>query len=163
MYQELGNISLKRQTKGKLPSLPFVSIRNQILGPRFELSILFATTKEAQRINIEHRDKTYIPNILSFNVDKNTGELVFCLSKIRKEAKEFNMTYHEFLGFLYIHGLLHLNGNEHGSTMDMLEQSIFKKYFGSGNKPTNGKNNSNRNRYRNIAHSSSTRRVQKRR
>ena len=161
MYQELGNISIKRQTKGKLPSLPFVSIRNQILGQKFELSILFATPKVAQGLNIKHRDKSYIPNVLSFNVDTNSGELVFCLSKIRKEARGFGMSYHEFLGFLYIHGLLHLNGNEHGSTMDKLEQSIFNKYFGSEKNLKHGKNNSHRNRHRNISHSSSNRRVQK--
>jgi len=46
--------------------------------------------------------------VLVFALYKNMGELVLCKSIIRKELKKFNKTFEQLLGFLVIHGMLHL-------------------------------------------------------
>ena len=38
------------------------------------------------------------------------------------------MTPQTFLSYLFIHGLLHLRGEEHGDTMEREERRIMKKF-----------------------------------
>ncbi len=122
------HISVTRTTKGKLPSLPFVRFAEAILGARYELSIVFVSPKESQKLNRKFRHKNRPTNILSFPLSQTSGELVICLSVVRSDAPKFNMSYQKFLGFLLIHGMLHLKGHVHGSTMERLETK-WKKHF----------------------------------
>lgn len=41
------------------------------------------------------------------------GELVFCLSVIKRQAKVHDMTFEHELGYMIIHGILHLLGYDH--------------------------------------------------
>lgn len=41
------------------------------------------------------------------------GELVFCLSVIKQQAKVHDMTFEHELGYMIIHGILHLLGYDH--------------------------------------------------
>ena len=125
---ESKNISISRTTKGKLPSLPFVRLKDTILGKNYNLSVAFVSPKEAQQINIQSRGKDYVPNVLSFSLEKNEGELIMCLSQIRKETKKYEKRYDDLLLFLVIHGMLHLKGFDHGSTMEGLEEKYIKKF-----------------------------------
>ena len=122
------NLSVVRHTKGKLPSLPFVRMRDRVLGKSYELSISFVNRETSRRLNREFRNKDYSTNILSFGLEKNSGELVISLEKVRSGAREHDKTYHEFLGFLIIHGMLHLKGMDHGSTMEMHEEKFAKEF-----------------------------------
>ncbi|MCU0660511.1 MAG: rRNA maturation RNase YbeY [Candidatus Pacebacteria bacterium] len=121
-------VSITRMTKGKLPSLPFLRIKNDVLGKTYDLSIVFATPKVSQALNKQFRDKDYPTNILSFPLSKTSGELVISLAKVRAGASEFGKSYTQFLGFLLIHGMLHLKGYEHGSTMEKYEARFAKKF-----------------------------------
>ncbi len=121
--------SVINKTKGKLPSLPFVEMKNKILGSSYELSISFVTKKESQILNNSYRNKDYPTNILSFELTKKSGELIIQSSIVKRDAKNFDMDYKNFLGFLLIHGMLHLKGMQHGSTMERQEVR-FKKIFG---------------------------------
>lgn len=115
-------------TKGKLPSLPFVRLRDAILGPDYELSIMFATPAVSRALNKQYRDKDYPTNILSFPLSKKSGEIVISLAKARADAKNFDKPYPKFLGYLLIHGMLHLKGFDHGSRMDTQEELYSKKF-----------------------------------
>ena len=121
-------VSVVNQTKGKLPSLPFVLLKNDILGQEYSLSIAYVNETESQEINKKYRRKNKPTNVLSFSLRKNEGEIILCPAVINREAKNFDKTSHQFLGFLVIHGMLHLKGLEHSSTMDKLERFYFKKY-----------------------------------
>ncbi len=116
------------QTKGKVPSLPFVAIAEAILGKKYELSIVFATKKESQTLNNQYRGKNYPTNVLSFPLSKNAGEIVMHLPTAKKESANFDMSYADFVGYLFIHGLLHLKGFDHGSTMEQRERFWLKKF-----------------------------------
>jgi len=120
---------LVNKTKGKLPSLPFVKIKNDILGTSYSLSVAYVTEKESRALNKKWRKKDKPTNVLSFALGKNLGELVLCPEVIRREAAGFSRTFPKFLGFLVIHGMLHLKGLDHGKKMEQLEQKYEEKHL----------------------------------
>jgi len=122
-------LSIINKTKGKLPSLPFVSIKDDILGKDYSLSIAFVEKKKSHELNKKYRGKDRPTNVLSFTLTETKGELVLCPSVIKSEMKDFGRNFEEFIGFLVIHGMLHLKGLEHSSTMERAEAKYDKKYF----------------------------------
>jgi probable rRNA maturation factor len=108
----------------------FSIIKNDILGKKYSLSIACVDEKTSKKINKKYRGKNKPTNILSFSLRKNMGEIILCPAVIKKEMKNFNRTFPKFLGFLVIHGMLHLKGLEHSSTMEKLEEKYDQKYFG---------------------------------
>jgi len=75
---------ITNKTKGKLPSLPFVSIKNIILGEKYSLSIASISSQKQRKINRIYRGINKTTNILSFPLSKNSGEITFDLAKIKK-------------------------------------------------------------------------------
>lgn len=126
--QELHNLTVIRK-KGDIPSLPFLSIKEKILGKGYTLTVVFATPEESQTRNKAYRDKDYATNILSFPLDDKEGEIYICLSVARRDAKKHDMSYEQFLYLLFIHGCLHLKGYDHGSTMEGLEKKYLTQFF----------------------------------
>lgn len=120
-------LNVKITTKDKLPRLSFLDFKNTILGKKYELSILFAGESLCRKLNKQFRDKDYATNILSFPLSETSGEIVINLKKVRKDALEFERSYENFLAYLLIHGMLHLKGYDHGSTMDSEEIKYQKK------------------------------------
>lgn len=122
----LKNLEIKRMTTGKLPSLPFVRMKKEILGESYDLSISFVKKETIEDLSQQFKgDKTH-KNILSFPLDKNSGEIILNLQTIRSEAKNFDKKYLQYLGFLVIHGMLHLKGFTHGSKMESEEKRLVK-------------------------------------
>lgn len=119
-------ISIVNKTKGKLPRLPFARLKKEILGDAYELSIALVTPRESHRLNLTYREKDNATNVLSFPLSKNSGELVLDIKTSTADAKNFDMTPNKFLLFLVIHGMLHLKGMEHGSTMEKAEKKFLK-------------------------------------
>lgn len=116
------------KTKGKLPSLPFDLIKNAILGKEYELGIRCVSAKTQRQLNATYRQKDKTTNVLSFPVSKNSGDITFDLSQVKKDAPLFDMPYTQFLKYLFIHGCLHLKGFEHSSTMEKEERKFMKKF-----------------------------------
>ena len=104
-------------------------MKNDILGKSYSLSIACVDEKTSREINKKYRGKNKPTNILSFPLRANLGEIILCKAVIKKEAKNFNKNPEEFLGFLVIHGMLHLDGMEHGSRMEERELKYDQKYF----------------------------------
>ena len=118
------HLTITRETSGKLPSLPFLRMKNAILGENYELSLAFVGRKRAIELHQEWKLKDDPVNILSFPLGKNEGEIIISLEKARTECKHFDRTYENYLAFLFIHGCVHLKGFTHGSKMEAEE----KKY-----------------------------------
>ena len=114
--------------KGRLPRLPFLAMKDKILGKKYELSIVVATPALSKKLNNQFRDKNYPTNILSFPLTENSGEIILELEKIKKDAPEFDLSNTKFTQLLLIHGMLHLKGMEHSSTMEA-QESKWMKYF----------------------------------
>ena len=143
--------SLINMTRGKLPSLPFAEMKDDILGKNYSLSIACVNEKKSQEINKEHRGKDKPTNVLSFSLKKNEGEIVLCPSVIKKEIMKKltgeRKTFPEFFGFLVIHGMLHLKGMSHGAIMEKEESKHDQKYF-SGHRHRNSLDKSRSGRIR---------------
>lgn len=114
---------------GTLPNVPFLAIKEKLLGKTYELTVVFCSPKESQEKNKAYRDKDYPTNILSFPLEDKEGEIYISLSTARRDAKKFDMSYEKFLHLLFIHGCLHLKGHDHGSTMETLEETHLKNFF----------------------------------
>jgi rRNA maturation RNase YbeY len=125
---ENNNLTVIRKN-GILPDMPFLEMKETILGKKYNLTVIFCTPKESQERNHSYRDKNYPTNILSFPLDDKEGEIYISLSTVRRDAKKFDMSYNQFLHLLLAHGMLHLKGLDHGSTMETLEQKYYKQFF----------------------------------
>ena len=110
------------------PRLPYNKITQDILGTRYALSLTFIGSTRAQALNEAHRGKSYVPNVLSFPLDDTHGEIYIAPTVATRECKKFGMTPRGYIGFLFIHGCLHLKGYAHGDTMDKAERTYCKKY-----------------------------------
>ena len=107
---------------------PYEQIKNDILGKKYSLSLAFVGGTTAQKLNVEHRQKTYIPNVLSFPLTDGAGEIFITPAVAKKEATKFAMTVDGYIGFLFVHALLHLKGLDHGDTMEKAEKKYCSKY-----------------------------------
>lgn len=110
------------------PVWPYEDMKNTILGKKYQLSLTFIGSARAQKLNIEHRNKEYVPNVLSFPLTDAVGEIFICPAVSDKEAKNFDLSPRGYIAFLFIHGLLHLKGLPHGDTMGTQEQKYLRKF-----------------------------------
>ncbi|UXR64037.1 rRNA maturation RNase YbeY [Bdellovibrio bacteriovorus] len=80
-----------------------------------ELTLVFLDKKPAQKINKEFRGKDYATDVLSFDsMDSSSlGELVLCPEVLKRQAAEHGLTYQQELGYMLLHGVLHLLGYDH--------------------------------------------------
>jgi rRNA maturation RNase YbeY len=124
MQKTFDNLTVTRETNGKLPRLPFLHMKNAILGKDYELSLVFVGRAQAVALHKEWKGKPDPVNILSFPLAKNEGEILISLEKARRECRNFDRSYENYLAFLFIHGCVHLKGFAHGSKMEAEE----KKY-----------------------------------
>ncbi len=122
------NLSISNKTKGRLPSLPFEHIKNTVLGLGYELSLVFITAQEIKKINKNYRNLNKPTDILSFPLSKKSGEIFICPNETKREMIKFNRTYKNFLTYLFIHGLVHLKGYDHGEKMEKMEIKFRGKF-----------------------------------
>ena len=111
------NFTITNKTRSKLPRVDFLNIKNTTLGKVYSLSLVFIGKEKSRKFNFTYRGKNKPANILSFPLDGKTGEIFICPVIAKKETP-----------FLFIHGLLHLKGMSHGSTMERAEAKIRRKF-----------------------------------
>jgi probable rRNA maturation factor len=122
------NFSITNTTKGKLSRLPFSDMKDYSLGKKYNLSLVFIGEKKSRYLNKKYRGKDKSTNILSFPISKNEGEIFITPSVAKWECKSFERKLDNFIAFLFIHGLMHLKGFDHGSTMEKAEAKLRKKF-----------------------------------
>jgi probable rRNA maturation factor len=107
-------ISITNKTRRPTPRAAFAKIAEKALGTDYELSLVFCGNALSRRLNATYRGKDYPTNVLSFPISKTAGEIFINLSKLGAfSAPE-----------LFVHGLFHLKGMEHGRTMEKAEQAL---------------------------------------
>lgn len=116
--------SIRNISRTRTPRVPFATHHQKVLGKNYELSLAFVTPHEAKRLNRHYRNKSYIPNILSFPLSKSAGEIVMCPAEMKRQAKATGEVYAAFVERLFIHGLLHLKGQKHGKNMRSAERRL---------------------------------------
>jgi probable rRNA maturation factor len=119
---------ITKETNGRPPRLPFRRMKEAVLGNSYDLSLVFANSKLAQKLNKDYRNKTYVPNVLAFPISDDAGEIFINLEVAKAEASKYNYSPSIFIGYLFIHALCHLKGHDHGNRMEK-EELRFRKQF----------------------------------
>jgi len=125
-------------------------IKNEVLGKKYELSLVFIGDKLSRKLNKQFRNKDKIANIISFVITNDMGEIFINYNNVKKESKKWflnkkkekvmssegfkPMTNEEFIDFLFIHGLAHLKGYDHvkedeAEKMEKFEIKMRKKFL----------------------------------
>jgi rRNA maturation RNase YbeY len=134
-------ISITNRTRREAPRVSFELLKDQILGKKYDLSLAFVGSTISRKINRELRGKDRATNVLSIPLSDLSGEILIDLSKVEKEMPKFGMNLKKLVTYLYIHGLLHLKGMEHGAKMEQTEKRLLAKAFSDNN---NGATNRSR-------------------
>ncbi|HVT75185.1 MAG TPA: rRNA maturation RNase YbeY [Candidatus Paceibacterota bacterium] len=126
-------ISIINKAKGTLPrvpsSIPFARMKDAVLGADYDLSLAFVGDEESREISLRTKNKDYIPNVLSFELGHDAGEIFINPLEAKRQAPEFDRTSTNMIAYLFIHALCHLKGMDHGATMERTE-ARFRKEFG---------------------------------
>lgn len=102
-----------------------------------ELSLVFLKEMDAKQLNWNFRQKDYATDVLSFETDdpESLGELIMCPMVLLKQAHEHKVEFVEEVGYMILHGVMHLLGFDHekneeeGKKMLALQDQIFEKIW----------------------------------
>ena len=108
--------------------MPYADIKKAVIGSQYQLSLNFIGDTRARKLNKATRHKSYIPNVLSFPLSETCGEIYIAPSVAKRECKQHEFSYRSYIGYLFIHGLLHLRGHKHGPKMEKLEQKFLQQF-----------------------------------
>ncbi len=87
-----------------------------------ELSVTIVGDRTMRRLNREYRGVDRATNVLSFSMSEGDfpglnpqllGDVVVSADTVDREAREEGLAFDEKLGFLLVHGILHLAGYDH--------------------------------------------------
>lgn len=147
----MGGVEITNLTRRPVPRFAYTAVAEEVLSPRWDISLVFVGPAKARALNQQLRNKEYVPNVLSYIAGEKSGEIVICLAEAKKQAPDFGMTERQFVLYLFIHGLLHIKGWAHGVTMEKREQKLLAKFAKSSVRPlSNDTTHNNRNRHRHL-------------
>jgi probable rRNA maturation factor len=105
-----------------------------------EVSVTFVTNERIHEINLEYRDKDAPTDVISFALEelgegevelkgedmpRVLGDIIISVPKAREQAEEYGHSFIRELGFLAVHGFLHLLGYDHMTEED--EKKMFTR------------------------------------
>lgn len=98
-----------------------------------ELTIAFLNADHARELNLKYREKDYATDVLSFGdtTPGVLGELAICPEVVLRNANEHGLSFEDELGYMILHGVLHLLGFDHEASkeeenvMFELQDSVF--------------------------------------
>ena len=123
-------VSLANLTRRKTPVIPWQKIAEKILGKQFNLSVVLAGEKRIAGLKKKYPprgQKSRRPNILSFLLEKNVGEIFLCPAYLRREARFFKRSFNRHLKKNYLHGILHLKGFNHQNKKEAVKMAKEEK------------------------------------
>jgi rRNA maturation RNase YbeY len=123
----MAGVDITNLTRRPAPRFAYTTLAATVL-PGWDISLVFVGPKKAQELNQQLRQKSYTPNVLSYALGKENGEIFICLHEAAKQAPSHDLTERLFVLYLFIHGLLHLKGWAHGSTMEACEKKLLAKF-----------------------------------
>ena len=87
------------------------------------VSVVLLTDQEMTRYNQTYRHKEGPTNVLSFpaELDNELGDILISVDTACREAGEKQLSLHQYLTQLIIHGLLHLLGHDHEASEEQAE------------------------------------------
>lgn len=114
--------------------IQFLPIRDRQKLRGKEITLVFLSRTEAKKVNFQFRRKNYATDVLSFaGQGEILGDLVLCPEVLKAQAKEHGLSFEAELGYMVLHGVLHLLGYDHEDSeaaarrMFRLQDQIFAK------------------------------------
>ncbi|MGL4949496.1 MAG: rRNA maturation RNase YbeY [Anaeroplasmataceae bacterium] len=105
-----------------------------------EFNIIFTTNEIIKDINNQYRQKDYVTDVISFAINEDEqsflteelGDIFICIDQAIKQSEEYNHSIEREIGFLAVHGYLHLTGYDHNTLeeekeMFNLQEDILNK------------------------------------
>ncbi|MBE9388885.1 rRNA maturation RNase YbeY [Vagococcus salmoninarum] len=108
-----------------------------------EMSVTLMDNQGIQVINRDYRGKDQATDVISFALEelgedevpvifqsedeqlpRNIGDIMISIDKAKEQAEEYGHSFERELGFLTVHGFLHLNGYDHMTPAD--EKEMFE-------------------------------------
>ena len=106
----------RRSRAAHVPSDPLLRrwARAALAKPA-EVTLRIVAGAEARRLNRDYRGKNYATNVLTFVYDEAplAGDVVICAPVVAREAREQGKAVSAHWAHLLVHGLLHLQGEDH--------------------------------------------------
>ncbi|WPK11560.1 rRNA maturation RNase YbeY [Lysinibacillus louembei] len=105
-----------------------------------ELSVTFVTNEAIHEINRTYRDKDQPTDVISFaleelgegeieivgeGIPRVLGDIIISVERTQEQADDYGHSFERELGFLAVHGFLHLLGYDHMNEQD--EKEMFAK------------------------------------
>ncbi|MCM2531602.1 rRNA maturation RNase YbeY [Neobacillus pocheonensis] len=107
-----------------------------------EVSVTFVSNERIQEINREYRDKDNATDVISFAMEelgegevelvgpdmpRVLGDIIISVPKTKEQAEEYGHSFIRELGFLSVHGFLHLLGYDHMNEADEVQMFTLQK------------------------------------
>ncbi|MGX7329197.1 rRNA maturation RNase YbeY [Enterococcus bulliens] len=112
-----------------------------------EMSVTFMNNPEIQVINREYRGKDAPTDVISFafeeegegemeiffdeenalDLPRTLGDIMISVERAKEQASEYGHSFDRELGFLALHGFLHINGYDHMTPEDEKEMFGLQK------------------------------------
>ncbi len=117
----------------------FAAEKEQVT-PQSEVSISFVDNDYIQELNRNYRQKDQSTDVISFAMQELgegevevqssempaiLGDIVISVDKAKEQSEEFDHSFERELGFLALHGFLHLLGYDHMEKED--EKTMFSR------------------------------------
>ncbi|QBO37319.1 rRNA maturation RNase YbeY [Periweissella cryptocerci] len=112
-----------------------------------EMSVTFMNNDEIQKYNRDYRGVDKPTDVISFAIEeeddddfalimdeemledlgKNIGDILISMDKVAEQAEFLGHSFERELGFLAVHGMLHLNGYDHMEASEEKEMFTLQK------------------------------------
>lgn len=116
-----------------------------------EMSVTLVNNDSIREINRQYRDKDSATDVISFAIEdevedelplnleemeglpRELGDIFISMERTKEQARDYGHSFERELGFLAVHGFLHLNGYDHMTPEDEkemfgLQNEILKEY-----------------------------------
>jgi probable rRNA maturation factor len=116
--------------------------KKQNVEEHSEVSVTFVSNERIQEINREYRDKDKPTDVISFAMEelgegevemvgaempRVLGDIIISIPKAIEQAEEYGHSFLRELGFLAVHGFLHLLGFDHMTEEEEKEMFTLQK------------------------------------
>ncbi|MGM8214145.1 rRNA maturation RNase YbeY [Bacillaceae bacterium W0354] len=113
---------------------------NEEIDENAEMSITFVNNDEIQSINKQYRGKDQPTDVISFALEElgedeievvgeslpvHLGDIIISVERAKEQASEYDHSFERELGFLAVHGFLHLLGYDHQTVEE--EKEMFER------------------------------------
>ncbi|MDR4948632.1 rRNA maturation RNase YbeY [Neobacillus cucumis] len=133
---------LTEQQMLNIERLVHFAAQKQQIEEHSEVSITFVSNQRIQEINRDYRDKDTPTDVISFAMEelgegevelsgmdmpRVLGDIIISIPRAKEQAEDYGHSFERELGFLAVHGFLHLLGYDHMTEEDEKEMFTLQK------------------------------------